>query len=81
MQFFFFKLNLIETSPKIQNNCQFSFSPSVSSFYLHNNNSKIGYPIPFTPKNICTPTPINNGVNSLNLNKMNEEYLDNKCEH
>lgn len=43
----------------------------VSSFYRHGN-TKIGFPIPFTPKNVCTPTPFTNNLNTVNLNKINE---------
>jgi hypothetical protein len=45
----------------------------ISPFYKHGNNSRIGFPIPFTPKNICTPTPIANNLNTFNRNKIIED--------
>lgn len=62
----FSKSSIAEPSPKNQNYNQFPFSPLVSKFYRHANSSNIGFPIPFTPKNICTPTPIANNLNSAN---------------
>lgn len=48
----------------------------VSSIYRYGN-SKIGYPLPFTPKNICTPTPRPGNPNSVTNNKNYEENGNN----